>query len=32
MVVKIDGKSLTIEEVIKVARHGAALEIVPEAL
>ena len=32
MVVKIDGKSLTIEEVIKVARHGAALDIVPEAL
>jgi histidine ammonia-lyase len=32
MTVRIDGTSLTIEDVVRVARHGERVEIAPEAL
>ncbi len=32
MPVKIDGKSLTLEDVVRVARHGEKVELAPEAV
>ena len=32
MAVRLDGSSLTIEDVVKVARHGEPVELAPEAL
>jgi histidine ammonia-lyase len=32
MTIRLDGKSLTIEEVVRVARYGEQVEIAPEAL
>ena len=32
MTIRLDGKSLTIEEVVRAARHGEPVEIAPEAI